>query len=234
MRSMLSSLLLPLGIVLLSGIALADDPAPTPAPPAAPSAPAPAPKPQPVVSVPTFENATCPIMGRPSSKVLFTDTAKGRIYVCCPPCIAKIKADPDRAYSTAYPTTRKAGNTVCPVTEQKIGDDAAVVVLQGYEIAAANKDAVGKAQANAQIVLTKVLKTDVVDIGNLTSPVSGKPVADNVFVLIDRDLVRLAAASEIEDVKRDPEKARKAAKDIAAKEAAEKPKEGAGEHPDHH
>jgi hypothetical protein len=228
MRSILSPFVPLVTVSLLGGIALADEPAPTPAPPAAP---APAPKSTPVVSVPTFENATCPIMGRPSSRILFTDTAKGRIYVCCPPCVAKIKADPDRAYSTAYPTTRKVGNTVCPVTGQKIGDDAAVVLLQGYEISVANKDAVGKAQANAQIVLTKVLKPDVVDIGNLTSPISGKPVADNVFVLIDRDLVRLAAASEIEDVRRDPDKARKAAKDIAAKQAAEKAKEGTPQPP---
>src|SRR5262249_51199268 len=71
------------------------------------------PSPAPTVTVPTFENATCPIMGRPSSKALFADTAHGRIYVCCPPCIGKIGLDPERAYRAAFPTTKKAGNTVC-------------------------------------------------------------------------------------------------------------------------
>jgi hypothetical protein len=208
----------------------ADDPAPAPQNPApANSAPKP---PAPVVTVPTFENATCPIMGRPSSKVLFTDTEKGRIYVCCPPCIPKIKADSARAYAAAYPTLKKAGNAVCPVTGDKIEGEAIAVVLQGYEISLCCKDCVKKAQANSQIVLTKVLKPNVVDLGNLTSPVSGKAVADNVFVLVDNDLIHLAAASEIEEVKRDPEKARKAAKDIVAKQQAEaKAKEAPADKP---
>ena len=47
-----------------------------------------------VVSVPTFQNVNCPIMGKPSSTSLFVDTPMGRIYTCCPPCNAKIRRDP--------------------------------------------------------------------------------------------------------------------------------------------
>jgi hypothetical protein len=198
--------------------ARAGDPAPKPAPKAAPS-----PRPAPVVSVPTFENKTCPIMAKPSSKALFTDTAEhGRIYVCCTPCVPKIKADQERAYAAAYPAVKKVGNTVDPLTGETLGADAATVSLQGYEVRVAPQG-VQRAQANAQIVLTKVLRPKVVDVGNRTSPISGKPVADNTFVLVDDELLRLASAAEIEEVERDPEKARKAAKEIAARQTAAGP-----------
>lgn len=210
-RSRMIRYALPVLLALLgaASIAAAEDTPPAPKQPA------------PVVSVPTYENATCPIMGKPSSKALFTDTADhGRIYVCCMPCVPKIKRDQERAYAAAYPTVRRVGNTTDPVTGKALGEDAVTVSLQGYEIRVAPASA-ERAKANAQIVLTLVLRSNVVDVGNLRSPISNQPVADNVFVLIDHDLVRLAAASEIEDVKRDPEKARKAAKEIAARQKAE-------------
>ena len=194
-----------------------DTPKPAPAP-AAPAAPAP------IVTVPTFENTTCPIMGKPASKALFTDTDFGRVYVCCPPCVKKILADPERAAKAAYPVVKKAGNTVDPVTGASVGDKPVLITLQGYEIALASEDSVKPARANAQITLTKATRPDVVDIGNHTDPITGKPVADNAFVLIDKDLVRLSAPSVVDSVRLDPEKARKAAKAIAAKEAEEREK----------
>jgi hypothetical protein len=182
-------------------------------------APAPAARPATVVSVPTFENSTCPIMGKPASKALFTDTDFGRVYVCCPPCIKKVQTDAERASKAAYPVVKKAGNTVDPVTGAKIGDKPIVITLQGYEIALASDESVKPARANAQITLTKALNPDVVDVGNGTDPVTGLPVVDNAFVLIDRDLVRLSGPTVVEAVRKDPEKARAAAKAIAAKEA---------------
>ena len=193
----------------------ADDPAPAPKP--APSGDAPTAPP--VVSVPTYENATCPIMGKPSSKALFADTDFGRVYVCCPPCIKKVQADAERSSKAAYPVLKKAGNTVDPVTGAKIGDKPVLITLQGYEIELASEESVKTARANAQIVITKALNPDVVDVGNHTDPITGQPVVDNAYVLIDKDLVHLSAPRVVEDVRRDPEKARKAAKEIAAKEA---------------
>ncbi len=178
-----------------------------------------APASAPVVSVPTFENKTCPIMGKPSSKALFTDTDYGRVYVCCPPCIKKIQADALRATQAAYPVLKKVGNTTDPVTGAKIGDKPVLITLQGNEIALASEESVKPARANAQIVLTKVLKPDVVDVGNRTDPITGKPVVDNAFVLIDKDLVRLSGPEVVEAVRKDPAAALKAAKEIAAKEA---------------
>src|SRR5204863_8542795 len=110
-------------------------------------------------------------------KVLFTDTEKGRIYVCCRPCVAKIKADPERAYAAAYPVVKKAGNTVDPLTGEAIGDKAVTITLQGYEIALAGPEDVKPARASAQIVLVKALDPKVVDVGNGTDPGTGAPVA---------------------------------------------------------
>jgi hypothetical protein len=185
------------------------------------------PSPAPVVTVPTYENKTCPIMGKPSSKALFTDTDQGRIYVCCMPCVKQIKADPARAHAAAYPVVKKAGNVVDPVTGEKVGDKPVLVTLQGYEIALASADNVKRAEANAQVTLVKALNPDVTDVGNQTDPVTGSAIVDNVFVLIDRDLVRLSSPKSVEEVRRDPEKARKTAKDSAAKEAEAREKEKA-------
>ena len=42
----------------------------------------------------------CPIMGGKIDKEVFVDVAGYRIYACCPSCLAKIKADPEKAVAT--------------------------------------------------------------------------------------------------------------------------------------
>lgn len=42
----------------------------------------------------------CPIMGGKIDKKVFVDVAGYRFYACCPPCLAKIKADPAKAVAT--------------------------------------------------------------------------------------------------------------------------------------
>lgn len=193
--------LYPIGLALLSSAAWAGD------------APAPAPKP-PTVSVPTFANATCPIMGKPASRALFADTEKGRIYVCCPPCVPKIKADVARAHAAAFPTIAKAGNKICPVTGRAVVEGK-TVVLQGYEVALCCADCVQTSQANAQLALVKATDAGVVDVGNMTCPVTGQAVTANSFCLVDKNLVRLSSPKAVEAVQKDPaatlEKARKIA-----------------------
>ena len=44
---------------------------------------------------PTKPQTHCPVMGKPVLKHVFTDHDGMRIYFCCPPCIAKFKADPE-------------------------------------------------------------------------------------------------------------------------------------------
>ncbi len=185
--------------------------APAPATPAAPAAPA--------VTVPTYINTTCPIMGKAASKAMFADTIHGRIYVCCPPCIAKILKDPDRAYAAAYPVVKKAGNSVCPITDKPLAADAVTVVLQGYEVGVCATCA-KQAQENSQIVLAKALDPKIVEIRNRTCPITNQPVATNAFCVIGNELVHLSSPKAVEEVRKDPVKALLAAKDIVARQDA--------------
>lgn len=43
----------------------------------------------------------CPVMGGKINKKHFVDVKGKRLYVCCPGCIAKIKADPDKYLNKA-------------------------------------------------------------------------------------------------------------------------------------
>jgi hypothetical protein len=178
--------------------------------------PAPAPEALPV-TVPVYENRTCPIMGKPASKVMWAETEQGRIYVCCPPCIAKIKQDPARAYAAAYPTVKKAGNAVCPVTGKTLGADAQTIVLQGYEIGLApGAETLAAAKEDKQVVLAKALNPKVVDVGNRTCPITKKPVVPDAYCLVGDSLIRLSSPEAVAEVKKDPAAALKAAKDSVA------------------
>jgi hypothetical protein len=42
------------------------------------------------------KQTTCPVMGGKINKAQFVDAKGVRIYVCCPGCISKVKADPDK------------------------------------------------------------------------------------------------------------------------------------------
>ena len=42
------------------------------------------------------KQTTCPVMGGKINKAQYADVKGKRIYVCCPGCIGKIKADPDK------------------------------------------------------------------------------------------------------------------------------------------
>ena len=42
------------------------------------------------------KQTTCPVMGGKINKAQYADVKGYRIYVCCPGCINKIKADPDK------------------------------------------------------------------------------------------------------------------------------------------
>jgi hypothetical protein len=210
-------------MTLALGAAQDSNPKPTPE---APTTPAPdKSKPSPpdplAVTVPTFPNATCPIMGKPSSTTLFTDTEYGRIYVCCKPCIKKIARDPKIAYDTAYPTTKKAANTVCPIMGDEIEDAEHKVVLQGYEIALCCDPCNADARANPQVTLVKALDPKVKDLENTNCPITGDEVTANAFCLIGDTLVRLSSPGCVESVKKDPKGTLEKATKAAAKTATE-------------
>ena len=103
--------------------------------------------------VPTFANATCPIMGKKVSMPLFVDTELGRFYVCCKPCYKKILANVPAAHQTAYPVVQEVKNAVCPVSGEPIGADAVVVTLQGYRFSVCCEACVAQARQHSQVTL---------------------------------------------------------------------------------
>jgi len=185
-----------------------------------PAKPRPAPK-GPVVEVPTFANATCPIMGKPVSLPLFADTEAGRIHVCCKPCIKKVLADVATAAKTAYPTTKVVDNTICPVSGQPIGAIAVTGSLQGRSFEVCCPACLRDARTNSQVTLTRLLVDGVVDVGNPTCPITGEPVAANAFVLIGTSLVRLSSTKVVDAVRERPA----ATLERATALAAERPRE---------
>jgi hypothetical protein len=171
--------------------------APAQEPPAAKAA-------APRVEVPTFANATCPIMGKPVSMPLFVDTELGRFYLCCKPCSKKVLADVQAAHKTAYPVVQELKNTVCPVSGEAIGEHALDVTLQGYRLKLCCSGCVAAAREHSQVTLVKATRPQVADAGNMTCPVTGKPVAANAFVVIDGTIVHLAGPKVADDVAKDP------------------------------
>ena len=173
------------------------------------------------VSVPTFPNASCPVMGKPISQKLFVDTDFGRVYVCCKGCNKKVAADPAAAAKSAYPKVVKVGNKHSPVSGKAI-DPAAktpvTITLQGREIALASADELAAAKAAPQLVLAKSADEKLVDVGNALCPLTGEAVDPNDFVVIDGRLVHLAASASLDDVKKDP-------KSVLEKALAQKPSE---------
>jgi len=174
------------------------------------------------VQVPAFPNTTCPIMGKPISTRLFTDTKYGRIYICCKACVKDIQADVEHTYRTAYPTTEKLDNKVCPVTGETIGKDAVRVELQGRDFLVANKDAGLVAIEDAQATLAKLSDPKLIDVGNRTCPTTGEPISRNTIAVIEGHIVRFATAKAIEAAKADPKAALAKARELRAKEERER------------
>jgi hypothetical protein len=170
------------------------------------SAPAqdPSPAAKPAVEVPTFANATCPIMGKKVSMPLFVDTVLGRFYVCCKPCFKKILADVPAAHKTAYPVVETVKNTACPVSGEAIGEDAVEVTLQGYRFSVCCAGCVDDARKHSQVTLAKLTRTTSTDVGNATCPVTGNPVAANAFALVGDALVHLATPKAADELAKDP------------------------------
>lgn len=175
------------------------------------------------VEVPTFQNPTCPIMGKKVSMPLFVDTELGRFYVCCKPCYRKVLRDLPAAHKTAYPVVEAHANTVCPVSGEPIGEDAVEVTLQGHRFKVCCAGCVADARTHSQVTLVRLTRPTTVDTGNTTCPVSGKAVSANAFVLVGDALVHLATAALAEDVAKAPAAMLAKAQQIAAAQPKKPP-----------
>lgn len=186
-------------VVALAAVAGAQEPPPAPAP-----TPAQAPL---AVSVPSYSNTNCPVMGKPISSKLFTDTEYGRIWICCKGCNKKIAADPEKAYKSAFPRTVKLDNAICPVSGKKIEGEPIVVQLQGHEVRLHSKECVAVARADSQVVLAKAVEPKLMDVANSKCPITGTAVAANVFCVVGDQIVRLSSTDCVEQVKKEPKAA---------------------------
>lgn len=169
------------------------------------------------VSVPTWGNATCPIMGKPASEALYVDVKFGRIYICCPPCARKIRAEPAVAYRAAYPTATRIDNKVDPVTGSVLGEKTVTMELQGYEFKVCADGCEAKAREHSQVTLVHLLMPDVVDVRNERCPIDGQPVVANAICLIGKNLVRLSSPKHVAQVRADPAAALAKAREYAPK-----------------
>lgn len=173
------------------------------------------------VTVPVYKNTTCPIMGKAASNRLFVDVDGGRIYICCLPCVKKIRANPAKALAAAYPTAKAVGNTVCPVTGKALAKGHPFVTLQGYKIGVYDKAAQTKAKQQVQLTLVKALKKGVVDVKNPTCPITNKAVGANSICLIGKNIVHLSSMRVMKKVRAAPAatlaKARASAKKAGVK-----------------
>ena len=185
-------------LIALAAVAGAQEP-PAPAPAPAPTALA--------VTVPAYTNTNCPVMGKPISSKLFTDTEYGRIWICCKGCNKKIAADPEKAYKSAFPRTVKLDNAVCPVSGTKIEGEPTVVLLQGHEVRLHSKECVASARSESQVVLAKAVEPKLIDVANALCPITGKAVAANAFCVVGDRIVRLSSSDCVEQVKKEPKAA---------------------------
>lgn len=182
--------------------------------------PAPQPQPADAVSfrVPEFANATCPIMGKPASASLFTDTEFGRIYVCCKPCIKKVRKEAEKSWKTAYPVVKPAANTACPITGKGVDAKVPAVAVQGASIALCCTDCVPKVATSSQIALAKAEDPKLVDLENRACPITGEEADANTIAVIDGTIVRFATSKARDVAKKDPKAALEKARTLRQQE----------------
>lgn len=84
----------------------------------------------------TLKNQTvCPVMGNKIDSTVYTDIQGQRVYLCCPACSKKLKADPDKYFKKAaeqgvlFQNVQKS----CPISGDKI-DSTIHIDYQGRRI----------------------------------------------------------------------------------------------------
>ena len=97
-RTIQISLVVLAGLLLIGlvGCKEKSEPAPEPNTPAKGGTPATA------TAVGAIAQAACPIMGNPINKEVFTEHKGQKVYFCCPGCIDKFKAEPEK-YTAKLP-----------------------------------------------------------------------------------------------------------------------------------
>lgn len=85
----------------------------------------------------TVKNQThCPVMGGKIDSTVYTDIQGHRVYHCCPACIPKIKADPDKYFKKAAADGIIFQNiqTACPVSGDSLKDKTTFCDFEGRRV----------------------------------------------------------------------------------------------------
>lgn len=162
---------------------------------------------------------TCPIMGKPVTADMKSTVVEGQqVFVCCPPCIEKIQADPKAALAqvnASYVSFVKAESQaksdqlhasaqgICPVSGEKLGSmGAPIKVKVGDEVAfLCCKGCLGK-QLDAAHWATAQSNLAA---AQGTCPVMGKPVdASMESVVVNGRKIFVCCPPCIEKIKADP------------------------------
>ena len=162
----------------------------------------------------------CPIMGKPVDPSMKSTVVTGQqVFVCCPPCIPKIQADPAGSLSkvnanyVAYVGNKRQAASdklhvtaqgICPVTGQKLGSmGKPIKVKVGAEEVAflCCKSCIGK-QINAEHWTT--IQTNLAT-AQKTCPVMGKPVdASMKSTVVNGRRIFVCCPPCIEKIQADP------------------------------
>jgi hypothetical protein len=162
---------------------------------------------------------TCPIMGKPVTAEMKSTVIEGQqIFVCCPPCIEKIQADPAAALAkvresyTAFVTAENSAHSehyrmmaqaICPVSGGKLGSmgDPIKTKMGEQDVYLCCKGCVGK-QASADH--WKTIQTNLIKAQGNCPVMDEELPADTESVIIDGRQIFVCCKPCIEKIKADP------------------------------
>ncbi len=100
----------------------------------------------------------CLVMGGEIDTTMYVDMQGQRVYLCCPMCADKLRANPDKYFEKAAAEGVLLENvqTLCPVSGEKLKDNKVYVDYQGRRIFFCCENCVGKFNKNPEKYLQKL------------------------------------------------------------------------------
>ncbi len=163
---------------------------------------------------------TCPIMGKPVTAEKKSTVVNGQqIFVCCPPCIEKIKADPATALAkvnasyTAFVAADSQMNTqllliaaqgICPVSGKALGSMGAPIkatAADGEEVFLCCKGCEGKPFSAEH---SKTIQANLMKAQGVCPVTNEAPPADAQSAVVDGRRVFVCCPDCIAKIKADP------------------------------
>ena len=163
----------------------------------------------------------CPIMDKPVDSTMKSTVVNGqKIFVCCPPCIAKIEAEPEaaidkvhEAYAAFVAEENKAASDalhvsaqkICPVTGKELGSMGDPVKVQVGEEEHAFLCCQGCVGQKIDAEHWKTIQSNLAEAQGVC-PVMGKPVdASMESVVVAGRKIFVCCPPCIKKIKADPE-----------------------------